>query len=421
MNTSVLNETYVSRQPILDRQQDLVGYELALQSVAGGREAPNRRHTHASTLACSAYYSELGIQGALGQSRAFLPTDEEFLHDGAVESLPSDAVVLEIDLDPDLTPAERTLGRCRALRERRYSLALSDYSGLDDRSRPLLTLVDIVKIDIRDRDDAELSKLAGPLSRLPIKLLAQNVETRDAMERCHKIGFQLFQGSYFTDTEIVSGRRLSASQASLIRLINLASLDVDAARLEEGIKHEPALAVNLLRIVNSVGYGLTRQISSLRHAVALLGRSKLQRWLQLLLMTPDGKAPDVSRSPLLQVAALRGRMMELLINHSHPRNTLLADQAFITGIMSMMPTALGMPMNEIFEQIALEQEIVAALQSYQGTLGKMLMLIECYDAEDADGCDAILAGFLGTGLDRNMLNHCLTESLRWINGSEEAD
>ena len=51
----------------------------------------------------------------------------------------------------------------------------------------------------------------------------------------------------------------------------------------------------------------------------------------------------------------------------------------------------------------------------------MLMLIECYDVEDAEGCDAILAGFLGTGLDRNMLNHCLTESLRWINGNESSD
>jgi len=121
------------------------------------------------------------------------------------------------------------------------------------------------------------------------------------------------------------------------------------------------------------------------------------------------------------VAALRGRMLETLVGHLRPNDTALAGQAFIAGLMSMMPAALGMPMNEIFEQIALEQEIVAALQSYQGLLGKMLALIECYDAEDADGCDQILAGFAGTGLDRNMLNTCLMESLRWINGSDEND
>ncbi len=49
----------------------------------------------------------------------------------------------------------------------------------------------------------------------------------------------------------------------------------------------------------------------------------------------------------------------------------------------------------------------------------MLALIECYDSDDTEGCDAILAGFLGTGLDRSMLNISLMESLRWINASEE--
>ena len=47
-----------------------------------------------------------------------------------------------------------------------------------------------------------------------------------------------------------------ASQISLIQLINLVSRDLDTAKIEEGFKHEPALAANLLRIVNSVGYGL---------------------------------------------------------------------------------------------------------------------------------------------------------------------
>ena len=33
MNTTTLNETYLSRQPVLDLQQELVGYELQLQSA----------------------------------------------------------------------------------------------------------------------------------------------------------------------------------------------------------------------------------------------------------------------------------------------------------------------------------------------------------------------------------------------------
>lgn len=417
MNTTTLNETYLSRQPVLDLQQELVGYELQLQSAGSTAEAGDRRE-NAAVLVCGAY-AELGVRSALGRHRAFLRIDQEFLHNDAIEALPAEGVVLQLLIDR--APDEHMLERCRTLRERQYSLALADYAGLNEQSAPLLNMVDYVKIDTRGKDARQLIELAGPLARLPLKLLAQGVETREDFARCRDTGFQLFQGYHFARPEVVSGRRLTASQTTIIQLINLAARDADTMAIEESIKRDPALAVNLLSIVNSVAYNFTRRISSLRQAITVLGRRQLQRWLQLLLMTPAGKAPDAHRTPLLQVAALRGRMLELLVGHLRPHDTTLAGQAFITGIMSMMPTALGLPMNEIFEQIALEQEIVAALQSYQGTLGKMLMLIECYDVEDAEGCDAILAGFLGTGLDRNMLNHCLTESLRWINGNESSD
>jgi EAL and modified HD-GYP domain-containing signal transduction protein len=408
---SAIDEALLSRQPVLNLQQELVGYELTLLPAM-----PVQENSSTAMLVCAAY-AELGIQTALGQSKAFLPADLAFLHDDLIEALPPDAVVIELDFAD--APDERTLQRCRALRERRYVLALNDYRGLDKRSSPLLSMLDVIRIDIRQFDDAALRQLASPLVKLPLKLLAVGVETREAMERCRDIGFQLFQGYYFARPEIVSGRRLSASQASLVGLINLAGRDADTIAIEEGIKREPALAINLLRIVNSVGQGLARRITSLRHAITMLGRRQLQRWLQLLLMTPAGKTADASRSPLLQVAALRGRMMEMLIEHSHPRDRKLADQAFITGIMSMMPAALGLPMSEIFEQIALETEVMNALATHDGALGKTLELLECFDAEDSAGCDALIAKHPALNLNRARLNNCLAESLRWVNGSDE--
>jgi len=411
MSELAITESLISRQPILDAQQNLVGYELTLFSPSTQQD-----RTRVAALLCAAY-AELGIRSALGRSTAFLRVDLEFLHDDAIEALPPDAVVLELVLDA--VPDARTLQRCRSLRERRYSLALADYTGLDERSRPLLTLLDMVKIDIAQHDEARLAELAGSLVRLPLKLLAEGVETVAAMERCKALGFQLFQGHYFARPEIVSGRRLSASQAALIQLINLAGRDADTIKIEDGIKREPALAVNLLCIVNSVGFGVSQRISSLRHAITLLGRRQLQRWLQLLLMTPTGKTPDATLSPLLQVAALRGRMMEMLAEYTFPHDRKQADQAFITGIMSMMPAALGLPMREIFEQILLEPEIMRAFSSTDEPLGKTLALLECFDAEDVAGCDRLLAEFAVPGLDRRRLNTFLVESLRWVNGSSE--
>ena len=140
MSEASVHESLLSRQPILNSQEDLVGYELTLQPVQGEEDT-----ARAATLVCAAY-AELGVRSALGQATAFLPVDLDFLHGDAIEALPPESVVLELCFDG--APDEQTLERCRTLRERRYSLALNDYVGLDARSAPLLVMLDIIRIDI---------------------------------------------------------------------------------------------------------------------------------------------------------------------------------------------------------------------------------------------------------------------------------
>ncbi len=418
MSDQFLQNAFLFRQPILNRRQELAGYQLSFHS---GQEVDDddAGYRGAGAPLCAAY-SELGMYSALGQTCAYLGVDSNFLQQEAIELLPPQGVVLELLLDG--VPEQVTLVRCRALRERGYSLALSNYRGIDDRSRPLLPLLSVIKIDLRHADQLGLEELAGSLRQLPIKLLAQGVDSHPQMERCRDLGFALFQGRYFAQAEIVSGRRLSAAHATLIRLCNLVGRDVDTAVIEDAFKHEPALTLNLLRIVNSVGRlgnRSTQPVTSLRHAITLLGRRQLQRWLSLLLLAPgNDDSVDPTRSPLLQVAALRGRMMELLIAVGKPKDHQLADLAFITGILSMMPAALGLPIEEILEQIAVEREVGKALRAHEGPLGTILALLECFDNDDAACCDRLLSRLPGN-FDRQTLNTGLSAALSWLNSSED--
>jgi c-di-GMP-related signal transduction protein len=416
MTEQSLKNAFLFRQPILDRQQELAGYQLSLRRC---NDIADERSDSPDAAALCAAYSELGMQSALGNTRAFIGIDADFLQQEAIALLPPGGVAIELILDR--VPDRATLTRCQYLHGRGYSLVLTDYRGIDDRSRPLLPMVEVIKIDVNTADSEPLGNLAGSLRQLPIKLLAQGVGSREQMERCRSFGFELFQGRYFAQAEIVSGRRLSASQAALIRLVNLVGRDVDTAVIEDAFKHEPALTLNLLRVVNSVGCRgsrLAQPVTSLRHAITLFGRRQLQRWLSLLLLAPGSDA-DPARSPLLQVAALRGRMMELLIELGPPgEHRKLADLAFITGILSMMPVALGLPIAEILAQIAVERDVQLALSERRGVLGTLLALLECFDNDDAPGCDRLLAGLPG-GFDRHTLNTCLSVALRWLNGNGE--
>lgn len=308
MTHRALDNAFLFRQPILTQKDELAGYQLFLRRSGEGAD---ERSTGA---ALCAVYADLGMRSALGNRSAYIGIDAAFLHQEAIELLPHEGVVLELLLDD--IPDKEMLSRCRTLCERGYALALTNYRGIDDLSRPLLPIVDVIKIDVQSASESDLRELAGSLRRLPIKLLAQGVDTHQHLERCRKVGFQLFQGRYFAQAEIVSGRRLSASQTALIRLINLVGLDVDTPTIEDAFKHEPALTLNLLRVVNSVGHRGNRYaqpVTSLRQAITLLGRRQLQRWLSLLLLAPANGSADPGGSALLQVAALRGRMMELLV------------------------------------------------------------------------------------------------------------
>lgn len=285
----------------------------------------------------------------------------------------------------------------------------------------MLPIVAFIKIQLPDTDEGRLRDLAGSLRQLPLKLVAQGVDSRGQMERCRNLGFALFQGRYFAQAEIVSGRRLSASHAALIRLCNLVGRDVDTEVIEDAFKHEPALTLNLLRIVNTVGNlgnRFAQPITSLRYAITVLGRRRLQRWLSLLLLAPGSDTADPVRSPLLQVAALRGRMMELLTAVGKPGDRKLADLAFLTGILSMMPSALGLPIEEILEQIAVEREVGSALRQHDGLLGTLLALLECFDNDDAACCDSLLTRLAGD-FNRQTLNTSLSAALRWLNDSND--
>lgn len=154
-------------------------------------------------------------------------------------------------------------------------------------------------------------------------------------------------------------QKLKPAQASLLRLLALVVEDADTPAIEEAIKIEPGLTLNLLRLTNSVDQRSIVRITSLRHAITVLGREQLQRWLQLLLYAGRNDNTTSGANALLQLAATRGRLMELLAERVQSSNREFADQAFMTGILSLMPALLGVTMATILAQLPVATHVLA--------------------------------------------------------------
>ena len=246
-------------------------------------------------------------------------------------------------------------------------------------------------------------------------ILAEKVESNEQMQLCHDLGFDLFQGYYFAHPVVIKGKSLHTSELSLLRLLGLLSQDADHAEVETVFKQEPMLTYNLLRLTNSVGAGMTTRITSLRHAITMLGRRQLLRWLQLLLYSGvSGSRQAVN--PLLQLAATRGRLMELLVVRTpgaKAGDQNLIDQAYMVGILSLMPTLVGHNMSEILTQLPVAQPVLDALGSRNGALGDLLSLVEALEEEDGAHAARMMQRL--PGIDAKYANSCLTNALGWAN------
>jgi EAL and modified HD-GYP domain-containing signal transduction protein len=404
-----LREVFIGRQPILDKSQALIGYELLFRATTENLAHPANAAAATADVVCKAF-AELGMANVFGQVRAFIKIDAEFATSDFIELLPKDMVALEVDATSFLDP--RLLERCMDLKQRGYAFTLSGVTDINDSLWPLIELATWIKLNLDAVPPEKLQTVTRSLATTHRSLIAAHVESQSQMELCRLLGFDLFQGFYFARPVVVEGRKLDASTAGLLRLTKLLAEEADLARLDEAFRVEPALVINLLRLTNSVGVGMRMRITSVRHAITALGRNQLQRWLHLLIFN-RGAAMDFERNPLLQLAALRGRFMELLVDRLHAGDSQLRDPAFLTGLMSVVPAALHMSMTDVLAQIAVDNEVRLALSHQQGPLGALLKLIETYDANDIAALRTQLAAF-GENTPMLLLGEILAEALLWV-------
>lgn len=415
MSDNVLQEVFLGRQPILDREQQLFAYELLFRSgkAEDGNFASFVDGNQATATVITHAFTEFSMADALGPYQGFIKVDQGLLFSDLINALPPHSVVLEILETVAQTP--EMLARCEQLRFAGYILAVRERPEALDQNRPLLKLAQVIKIDISRVDPARLQQLTANLKPLGKTLLAEKVESVEQMKLCHDLGFDLFQGYYFARPTVITGKHLQASELALMRLLGLLSHDADISEIEKVFKQEPVLTVNLLRLTNSVGSGMATRITSLRHAITILGRRQLLRWLQLLLYSgSSSNAPTVN--PLLQLAATRGRLMELLVDKApeiKEGGRELIDQAFMVGILSLMPTLTSVSMDEVLAQLPVAKPVQDGLLSRGGILGNLLTLIESLENEDHAKADEILARL--PDIDAHYANNCLTRALTWAN------
>jgi EAL and modified HD-GYP domain-containing signal transduction protein len=398
-----MKSIYVARQPIFELNGGLFGYELLYRRNSTIDSADGDSVIMTAEVITHALLG-IGLRAIAGAGYAFVNFSRTLLVNRSWELFDRDAVVIELLEDTPCDP--EVIAACKDLVAAGYRLALDDYVYTAD-SLPLLELASIIKVDMLDKTPAEIEAMATLLRPTGVRLLAERVETETIRDLCAGLGYDLFQGYLFSRPETLSKTEVDTGQLAIMRLLNLLHdpTTTDPV-LEAAFRTDLALCYKLLRMVNTAAIG-GQGISSIPHAVRLVGRVTLHRWLSVLLIASLGETGDVSHEMAL-TAITRARMCELLVTNA--RRPSDGGSAFIVGLLSLLDVLLELPMDKILERIELSADVRGALLARGGPLAQPLQLVEAYERANWATAQEIAAR---TNVPGEALPDMYVDALRW--------
>ncbi|WP_151636706.1 EAL and HDOD domain-containing protein [Noviherbaspirillum aerium] len=270
----------------------------------------------------------------------------------------------------------------------------------------------------------ELSKLAGQISCFfipdtPMKkaLLAAGLAPLDRTTLQHSDQLaslspqaNYIAGNWYLAPPAKPTGAQAASRALALQLVQLVTADADTHEIEAVLRRDPALSYHLLRLVNSLGMGMSRQITSFSQAILILGRAQLRRWLNLMLFS--SRANDERSAMLLARVAVRARAMELCAKAAGMDKSA-QEVAFMTGMFSLLGILFGMPLAEVLKPLKVSTALLNAVLEYEGDLGQLLRLIEHVERKEPAEAAALLVQW---HVPAEEFNQLLIEAHGWMLG-----
>ena len=304
-------DTFFARQPVFDGKKNVYGYELLYRNSPLDRSA-NFSDKDLATL--SVISSALLSSPEADQSgkKIFIHFSRTSVTSEVLTSLNPQNTVVEVEPVAELDPEyDQALAKAK---DKGYTLAISHFVKGQCAKR-LVELADIVFVDFLGKDEEELKATIKELEGCDCLLAAKRLEDDAQFHLAMKLGFNLFQGFFFEKPVIVPGRKLPSNKITRLNIYRgLEKGDMDLEELTRNIESDVAISFRLLTFINSLAFGLRYKVSSIRHAILMLGWHQIKSWLWLVVLSDMMPADKTSELPYL--SSIRAKFLErTAVNH----------------------------------------------------------------------------------------------------------
>lgn len=397
-------EIYIARQPIFDSKLNVFAYELLYRSgnenfsnISDGDSATSSVITNGLML--------MGIDELTQGKKSFI----NFTKNLIVEKIPllfSNKEVV-VELLEDIIPDDNFIEICKDLKEKGYILALDDFV-LDYDYIKLIEIADIIKVDFMLTSKEERSEIIRRYRHFNIKFLAEKVETVEEFEEAKLAGYTYFQGYFFSKPVIIPGKDIKSYTMNYVKILDeLNSKDPEYDRISNIIEYDVALTYKLLRLINSPAFYTNSKITSVNHALVLLGFGEIKKWITIIMMRDLGASkPD----EIIRASLLRAKMAEQIAAPLGMRSR--KNEMFLVGVLSMIDTLMNRSLFDILSEIPLEIEIVQAILGFNNELKSSFDIVLAYEKGDFEW---VKNTCIEKNIDAKKIRDAYMNALEWTN------
>ncbi|MBM7557392.1 EAL and HDOD domain-containing protein [Halanaerobacter jeridensis] len=398
-------ESFVARQPIFDREENVCAYELLYREGLENIYNPEVDGDEATSQVLTSSFGVIGIEEITNGNRAFVNFTKELLIDEIATVFNPNTLVVEI-LE-DIEPTPQVLAACKKIKDKGYIIALDDFV-FDPDYLDLIDIADIIKVDFMISSLEERKRLVHIAQNKGIDLLAEKVETREELEEAKEMGYSYFQGYFFSKPVILKGDDLPVYPTNYFQVLNELNTDEpDIDKISQAIERDMSLSYKLLRLINSAIFALREEINSIKQALVLLGLDEVKKWFNLIIIN---ELSDVDDEEVIKLSLLRAKFAESLsanLNIAGERHKF-----FLMGLFSLIDVLMNRNLKEVLEELPIAQEIKDGLTGQKGLYNAVFSAMIAYEKGKWDKVQAFLNEYK---LEEETVGEAYLHAIEWSN------
>ena len=387
---------HLTRQPIFDVKLKTVGYELVFRDPNTSSQLTDDGTRRTSTVLADTL-AEFGLEQVVGTLPAWVSFAANYLAEKL--PIPIGPKLLTVQVGTDCIGNEDALERLRELRRQSYRI-VCDVDSYSVELTELLQIASVVKLKGGALTQEQLRAQYASFSKLKLTLLAKHLETMQEYEACNKVGFTLFQGNFVCQPELIHQKRVPTNRIALMHLLTeLYSEAPNIEKIRQLVQQDVTLSYRLLKWLNSALFALPHPVESIQHALVMLGMNRLRNLVSLIVLARVDDKP----AEIITLCLQRARIGEQIAKYFD----VSAETMFTVGLFSLLDVVVGVPMEQVLENMPLAPELQQAILRREGTCGRLLSGIEAHEHGDWSGVEA-------SGLDLAVLTPAWVDATVWV-------